>query len=159
MARNIWIGINMANSPYGGSSRDTSVNFATNKYNLTPNQKKELDRMARTINRTGVSRITLRGHADSRGGVDNMALSRNRAKATAEYLKTKVKNPNVKFVVTAASTKEPIASNQTAKGMSANRRVDVIIPKKPTKIYVGKGQPAGGIGRGPFGGNSDKRVG
>jgi outer membrane protein OmpA-like peptidoglycan-associated protein len=151
------------NSPYGGSSKDTSVNFAYNKFNLLPNQKKELDRMARTINKTGVTKITVRGHADSRGSVSyNMALSRLRAKTTAEYLKTKVKSPNVKFIVTAASLKEPIASNQTAKGMSANRRVDIVIPKPPKppkKLYVGKGEPAGGAGRGPFGSNSDKRVG
>ena len=100
-------------STYGGSSKDTSVNFGTNKFNLTTAQKNELNRMAAKINKTGVSRVTLRGHADSRGGVDNMALSKNRAKATADYLKSQVKNPDVKFVVTAASTKEPLASNKT----------------------------------------------
>jgi outer membrane protein OmpA-like peptidoglycan-associated protein len=151
------------NSPYGGSSKDTSVNFAYNKSNLLPNQKKELDRMARTINKTGVTKITVRGHADSRGSVSyNMALSRLRAEVTAEYLKTKVK-PNVKFIVTSASIKEPIASNQTAKGMSANRRVDIVIPKPPKppkKLYVGKGGPmVGGQGRGSFGGNSEFMIG
>jgi outer membrane protein OmpA-like peptidoglycan-associated protein len=145
-------------STYGGSPNDTSVNFGTNKFNLTPNQKAELNRMAAKINKTGVSRVTLRGHADSRGGVDNMALSKNRAKATAEYLKSKVKNPDVKFVVTAAGTKEPIASNKTVKGMSSNRRVDIIIPEPRVKIKGGPGL-AGGIGRGPFGGNADKKFG
>ena len=143
---------------YGGSSKDTSVNFGTNKFNLTTAQKNELNRMAAKINKTGVSRVTLRGHADSRGGVDNMALSKNRAKATADYLKSKVKNPDVKFVVTAASIKEPIASNKTVKGMSANRRVDVILPKPRVRIKGGPGL-ATGIGRGPFGGNADKKFG
>ena len=84
---------------YGGSSKDTSVNFGTNKFNLTTAQKNELNRMAAKISKTGVLRVTLRGHADSRGGVDNMALSKNRAKATADYLKSKIKNPDVKFVI------------------------------------------------------------
>ena len=145
-------------STYGGSSKDTSVNFGTNKFNLTTAQKNELNRMAAKINKTGVSRVTLRGHADSRGGVDNMALSKNRAKATADYLKSKVKNPDVKFVVTAASIKEPVASNKTVKGMSANRRVDVILPKPRVRIKGGPGL-ATGIGRGPFGGNADKKFG
>ena len=145
-------------STYGGSAKDTSVNFGTNKFNLTPAQKAELNKMAAKINKTGVSRVTLRGHADSRGGVDNMALSKNRAKATAEYLKSKVKNPDVKFVVTAASIKEPIASNKTVKGMSSNRRVDIILPKPRVKAKGGSGL-AVGKGKGPFGGSADKQFG
>jgi len=142
---------------YGGSPKDTSVNFGTNKFNLTTTQKNELNRMAAKINKTGVSRVTLRGHADSRGGVDNMALSKNRAKATADYLKSKVKNPDVKFVVTAASIKEPIGSNKTVKGMSANRRVDIILPKP--RIKTGGAPLAVGKGRGPFSGSADKTFG
>ena len=134
-------------STYGGSSKDTSVNFGTNKFNLTTAQKNELNRMAAKIDKTGVSRVTLRGHADSRGGVDNMALSKNRAKATADYLKSKVKNPNVKFVITAASIKEPVASNKTVKGMSSNRRVDIILPTKLTSMKIDK-QPYKPVGSG-----------
>jgi outer membrane protein OmpA-like peptidoglycan-associated protein len=132
---------------YGGSAKDTSVNFGTNKFNLTTAQKNELNRIATKINKAGVSRVTLRGHADARGGVDNMTLSKNRAKATAEYLKSKIKNPDVKFVVTAASTKEPVASNKTVKGMSANRRVDIILPTKPTSMKMDK-QPYKPVGSG-----------
>ena len=142
---------------YGGSSKDTSVNFGTNKFNLTTAQKNELNRMAAKISKTGVLRVTLRGHADSRGGVDNMALSKNRAKATADYLKSKIKNPDVKFVITAASIKEPVASNKTAKGMSANRRVDVILPKP--RVKTGGAPLAVGKGKGPFGGSADKQFG
>jgi outer membrane protein OmpA-like peptidoglycan-associated protein len=142
---------------YGGSSKDTSVNFGTNKFNLTTAQKNELNRMAAKISKTGVLKVTLRGHADSRGGVDNMALSKNRAKATADYLKSKVKNPDVKFVVTAASIKEPVASNKTVKGMSANRRVDVILPKP--RVKTGGAPLAVGKGKGPFGGSADKQFG
>ena len=91
------------------------------------------------------------------GGVDNMALSKNRAKATADYLKSKVKNPDVKFVVTAASIKEPIGSNKTVKGMSSNRRVDIILPKP--RIKTGGAPLAVGKGRGPFGGSADKQFG
>ena len=151
---------------YGGSPKDTSVNFGTNKFNLTTAQKNELNRMAAKINKTGVSRVTLRGHADSRGGVDNMAQTKNRTKATADYLKSKVKNPDVKFVITAASIKEPIASNKTVKGMSANRRVDIILPTKgpsmgvdkPTYKPVGSGASArlGGL-LGGGGGNMGTR--
>ena len=142
---------------YGGSSKDTSVNFGTNKFNLTTAQKNELNRMAAKINKTGVSRVTLRGHADSRGGVDNMALSKNRAKAAADYLKSKIKNPDVKFVITAASIKEPIGSNKTVKGMSSNRRVDIILPKP--RIKTGGAPLAVGKGKGPFGGSADKQFG
>ncbi len=155
-----------AKATYGGSAKDTSVNFGTNKFNLTTAQKNELNRMAAKIDKTGVSRVTLRGHADSRGGVDNMALSKNRAKATADYLKSKVKNPDVKFVITAASIKEPIASNKTVKGMSSNRRVDIILPTrspsmgvdKPTYKPVGSGASAWtGGAAGGGGGNMGRK--
>ena len=132
---------------YGGSSKDTSVNFGTNKFNLTTAQKNELNRIAQKINKQGISQVTLRGHADSRGGVDNMALSRNRAKVTAEYLKSKVTNPKVKFTVTAASVKEPVASNKTVKGMSSNRRVDIVLPTRPTSMKMDK-QPYKPVGSG-----------
>jgi outer membrane protein OmpA-like peptidoglycan-associated protein len=134
-------------STYGGSSKDTSVNFGTNKFNLTTAQKNELNRIARKIDKEGISRVTLRGHADSRGGVDNMALSKNRAKATAEYLKSKVKSSDVKFTVTAASTKEPVASNKTVKGMSANRRVDIVLPTRGPSMKLDK-QPYKPVGSG-----------
>jgi len=134
-------------STYGGSPKDTSVNFGTNKFNLTTAQKNELNRIARKIDKEGISRVTLRGHADSRGGVDNMALSKNRAKATAEYLKSKVKSSDVKFTVTAASTKEPVASNKTVKGMSANRRVDIVLPTRGPSMKLDK-QPYKPVGSG-----------
>jgi outer membrane protein OmpA-like peptidoglycan-associated protein len=126
---------------------DTSVNFGTNKFNLTVAQKNRLNRVAANINKNNIGRVTLRGHADSRGGVNNMTLSKNRAKAAADYLKLKVKNSNVKFVVTAASTKEPIASNKTVKGMSANRRVDIILPSKTPSMKMDK-QPYKPVGSG-----------
>jgi len=132
---------------YGGSPKDMSVNFGTNKFNLTTAQKNELNRIAQKINKDGISRVTLRGHADSRGGVDNMALSKNRARATAEYLKSKVKDPKVKFVVTAASIKEPVASNKTVKGMSANRRVDIVLPTRGPSMKLDK-QPYKPVGSG-----------
>ena len=132
---------------YGGSPKDTSVNFGTNKFNLTTAQKSELNRIAQKINKQGISQVTLRGHADSRGGVDNMALSKNRAKTTAEYLKSKVTDPKVKFTVTAASTKEPVASNKTVKGMSSNRRVDIVLPTKPASMKMDK-QPYKPVGSG-----------
>ncbi len=133
---------------YGGSPSDMSVNFGTNKFNLTTAQKNELNRIARKINKEGISRVTLRGHADSRGGVDNMALSKNRAKATAEYLKSKITNPKVKFTVTAASIKEPIASNKTVKGMSSNRRVDIVLPAKTPGLKLEGKQPVKPVGSG-----------
>ena len=123
---------------YGGSPNDTSVNFGTNKFNLTAAQKAELNRVAAKIKKDNISTVSLRGHADSRGGVDNMALSKNRAKAAAEYLKTKVNNPKVKFNISAASIKEPVGSNKTVKGMSSNRRVDIILPSKPASMRVDK---------------------
>ena len=141
-------------STYGGSPKDDSVNFGTNKFNLTGAQKAELNRIAAKIDKTGVSKITIRGHADSRGGVDNLVLSKNRAKTTAEYLKSKVKNTKVTFTVTGASIKEPIASNKTVKGMSANRRVDIGFPTKTPSMPLDKPtyKPVGSGASARFGG-------
>lgn len=101
------------------------VNFATNSFFLNDSAKKEIRKIATIIKREGFKSLTVFGHTDSVGGVDNNVLSQNRAKATAKYLQTLI--PNVKVTVDGFAFGKPVASNSTKTGKAANRRAEISI--------------------------------
>ncbi len=100
-----------------------TVNFATASSKLSAAQKAELNKVAKVIVQEGFQRLVVYGFTDSRGGVDNQALSVARAKATADYLAKLA--PGVDFVVAGFGASKPVASNSTAEGMAANRRAEL----------------------------------
>jgi len=69
----------------------------------------------------------IQGHTDNKGNeAKNIALSRNRAKAVANYLIKK--GINAKRITSEGyGGSKPIAENKTEKGRALNRRVDLII--------------------------------
>jgi len=67
------------------------------------------------------------GHADSVGKVEtNERLARQRAEAVAKVLRQRGWSADALEVEVAAST-HPLASNTTADGRKANRRVDLML--------------------------------
>ncbi len=76
------------------------------------------------FNRTGVS---VYGHADARGAADyNQALSQERASNVATYLANQGVLGGRLQAVGFGETR-PIGDNQTARGQSLNRRVEIVI--------------------------------
>jgi len=70
--------------------------------------------------------IVIVGHADTTGDVQqNLQLSYARASAVRDWMQRMGDLPDSCFAVQAAAGKQPIASNDTAAGRAANRRVDI----------------------------------
>ena len=73
--------------------------------------------------------ISIESHTDSKGSEEyNMRLSKNRAIAVKEYLVQKGVASN-RLKTKGHGEQYPIASNQTAEGREANRRVEIVVMK------------------------------
>jgi outer membrane protein OmpA-like peptidoglycan-associated protein len=104
----------------------TVVNFDTARAVIKSAEAKKLRAFANQINAAGFTTLTVFGHTDSVGGVDNKKLSVTRANSTIAYLKRLL--PKVKFVRSGFAAGEPVADNTTPEGKAANRRAEVFIP-------------------------------
>jgi flagellar motor protein MotB len=102
------------------------VNFDTARAVIKSAEARKLRAFANQINAAGFTTLTVFGHTDSVGGVDNQKLSISRANSTIVYLKRLL--PNVKFVRSGFAAGEPVADNSTTEGKAANRRAEVFIP-------------------------------
>ena len=72
-----------------------SINFDLNKYNIRPDAAVELDKIVKIMNEYPGMYIELGAHTDCRASkAYNEKLSDNRAKASAEYIKSKITNPD-----------------------------------------------------------------
>jgi outer membrane protein OmpA-like peptidoglycan-associated protein len=107
-----------------------NVFFETGKYDLKPESKAELDKLADFLKKNGTLKIELRGHTDNVGKpADNMVLSENRAKAVYQYL---IDNGIVKERLSykGFGQTKPIATNDTPEGRQKNRRTEFRITGK-----------------------------
>ncbi len=97
--------------------------MATGSYFLNDATKRTLIEVAKKINASGAKSILVYGHTDNRGGVNNTVLSRNRAKAVANYLRPLV---NIKKIsIGWFASKKPVAGGTSASGLAQNRRVEI----------------------------------
>lgn len=105
---------------------DSGVLFASNKYNLNDEAKKNLAQFAQVLKEYNDADVAIFGHTDSTGSdAINDPLSLNRANSVAEYLKSLgVSTKQIKNVEGFGS-KEPVADNSTPAGRAQNRRVEV----------------------------------
>ncbi|MCO6501115.1 MAG: PD40 domain-containing protein [Vicingus serpentipes] len=101
-----------------------NVFFETNKFDLKPKSKIELDKLVDFLKKNPTVAIELGGHTDNVGNSKlNQVLSDNRAKAVYDYLVEK------SIAKDRLSTKgygdtQPIASNDTEDGRAENRRTE-----------------------------------
>jgi outer membrane protein OmpA-like peptidoglycan-associated protein len=102
------------------------VNFDTAKSVLNSSETAKLRAFAATVKSAGYTSLTVYGHTDSVGGVDNKKLSVARANSTIAYLKKIL--PGVSFVVSGFAASEPVGDNATNDGKAANRRAEIFIP-------------------------------
>ena len=107
------------------------INFETAKSEIKSNSFLTLDRLAGIVEVCPQANITVYGHTDSQGEIENnQVLSEKRANAVAEYL--------IKKGVDASRLKtegfgelRPVASNDTPEGMSKNRRIEFKVTPVP----------------------------
>jgi outer membrane protein OmpA-like peptidoglycan-associated protein len=102
------------------------ITFVTGSAKLASSSFKGLSKVAKALNEDANLKLTVEGHCDNTGtDAINDPLSENRAKSVQTYLTTKGKVDAAKIMVVGYGSKNPIADNKTAKGRSANRRVEL----------------------------------
>ncbi|MBE2287314.1 MAG: PD40 domain-containing protein [Prosthecobacter sp.] len=108
----------------GGSVVLRNVYFDTDKFDLLPDSKAELNKLVALLSANPSMKIEIGGHTDNVGSkVHNQKLSENRAKAVYDYLLSK-------GIVAARLTYKgygdntPIADNATEAGRAQNRRTE-----------------------------------
>ena len=104
-----------------------SVFFATDSYQLSPNEVQNLDVLVPQLDTYADYSIEIKAHTDNRGSNGyNQQLSERRADAVYQYLVQKgIKS--TKTNSTALGENEPLYNNADAEGQQKNRRVDVLI--------------------------------
>jgi NitT/TauT family transport system substrate-binding protein len=115
----------IASAPAIATKRLT-VNFATNSYILTTEEKMNLDRdIAPYALELSGFRIRIEGNTDNTGNRENnIVLSQKRAQAVADYLVSEYKFDRNRFVIVGNGPDKPVSDNSTETGRAANRRTD-----------------------------------
>jgi len=117
----------------GGVTEDGSVItlrsdvfFAYNKANLNAKAAAAIDRAAAKLKELNAQSVRVAGYTDNRGSsAYNRGLSKRRANAVRIALLRRL--PAVEYQVRAFGESKPVASNETAKGRSLNRRVTITV--------------------------------
>ena len=106
-------------------NRASKVLFAPGKALIKPVSFAVLDELAALLKKYATTKIYLEGHTDDQGDDDtNLKLSKERAKAVADYL-IKKGIAKLRIESTGFGESKPIADNKTAAGRKKNRRVDM----------------------------------
>lgn len=103
--------------------------FATDSYALAAGSEQYFDELVTIMRTYPQASLSIVGHTDSVGTeAYNQKLSENRAKAVADYFISQGINAS-RISYQGMGELQPKASNNSAAGRKANRRVDVTIPE------------------------------
>ncbi len=101
-----------------------AIRFPSNSPAITKDSAVILDRVAKVMRKYPDASVTIGGHTDSRGGAStNPTLSQERADAVRKYLISR-RVPSSQLIAKGYGSTKPIATNSTAEGRFANRRID-----------------------------------
>lgn len=105
-------------------SRSGNITFRPGSADLTPSSLPLLDNVADIIGKCPGMTVKVAGHTDSKGRADyNMYLSEQRANAVVRYF-VDAGIPENRLLGAGYGETRPIASNSTANGRKANRRIE-----------------------------------
>lgn len=108
----------------------SDVLFDFDKYSLKPASAKGLGELAQLLQGYPGHPVIVAGYTDNVGKVAyNQKLSLNRAAAVRDWLVTNGRIPAACITIQGYGETHPVASNHTAEGRQANRRVEVRIVK------------------------------
>jgi len=140
-SQNFTLSGNLENKPFsidiplqkieiGGMVILNNIFFETNKYDLLPESKTELQQLILFLRENPSVSIEIGGHTDNIGDdQSNLILSRNRARTVYEYLiKNKIPLNNLNF--NGFGEGQPISDNNTEQGRKNNRRTEFKITNK-----------------------------
>ena len=107
-----------------------NIFFETNKYDLLPESRTELQELILFLRENPTIAIEIGGHTDNIGDIQsNLMLSTDRAKIVYEYLlKNKIPLKNLSFK--GYGEAQPIFDNNTEQGRKNNRRTEFKITQK-----------------------------
>jgi len=106
---------------------ESGLLFDVDKSDLRSVSRDNLGKLAVILNKYADTNILIEGHTDSTGADDyNLRLSRDRSQAVSAYLAV-IEVSASRFTTQGYGETQPIASNGSAEGRQANRRVDVAI--------------------------------
>lgn len=105
-----------------------SVLFEFDSYELNDAGKQELNRIAEILkSKFPFKKITIVGHTDAKGTHDyNMLLSKRRAQAVLNHLKSKL-SLQVEYIATGKGSTQPLTPSTDESAMQLNRRVEIFI--------------------------------
>jgi outer membrane protein OmpA-like peptidoglycan-associated protein len=107
-----------------------NIFFDTNKYNLKPESRSELQKMLEFLALNPTVHIEISGHTDNVGNDElNQTLSENRAKAVYDYLLSGKVDP-ARLVFKGYGKTQPIAPNDNDDDRAKNRRTEFKIIAK-----------------------------
>ena len=108
-----------------------NITFATDSADIASNFYLPLNNLASSFKQYNQNNIEIVGYTDSTGSYDyNMQLSQRRAQSVANYLQAQGVNA-ARLTTRGAGPNQPVASNATVEGRSANRRVEVNLTPIP----------------------------
>ena len=106
----------------------SDLSFATGSAQLGEGSYPSLRALAEYLEANPNRRVALVGHTDAEGSLDgNITLSRRRAGSVLERLVSDYNTRRAQLDAQGMGYLAPVASNLTAEGREANRRVEVII--------------------------------
>jgi OmpA-OmpF porin, OOP family len=101
--------------------------FDVDRAELKPGGMQQLTRVAEFLRQNPDRNVLIEGHTDSTAPDSyNLALSQRRANAVEDFLITQGVDPT-RILATGYGEQLPIASNDTAAGRQANRRVEIVV--------------------------------
>ena len=106
------------------------INFATGSTAIQETSNADLETIYNLLIQAESTKLKIVGHTDNVGNPEsNVTLSKGRANAVAEFLKSKG-IPATRFqVIDGAGDTQPVADNTTAAGKAKNRRTEITLLK------------------------------
>lgn len=104
---------------------DSGILFDVDKSELKAVSQQNITKLAETLRKYEDTNILIEGHTDATGTEDyNLELSRKRAQSVANYLAS-LNVSATRFTIMGYGEVQPIATNDTEDGRTANRRVEI----------------------------------
>jgi outer membrane protein OmpA-like peptidoglycan-associated protein len=128
------------------------IEFETDQAVILPAYFADLDKIGRALTRNPTATARIEGHADRRHSSTpdhNARLSRQRAAAVAEYLKTKTGLATNRLTSVGFGFSRPLEPNHPVNGSSRNRRVEIYISKDDAAPNAPAATNAPGVGVAP----------
>jgi outer membrane protein OmpA-like peptidoglycan-associated protein len=97
--------------------------FALGSYLVSKPNKDQVAKIAAEIMNSPVKTVLIYGHTDSQGGVDNVLLSKKRAKAIVAQIRPLLKGKSIRIGWYAAT--KPAVKEKSLAAYAKNRRVEI----------------------------------